>query len=141
MGKICQYEGCNIDISWRAKNAKYCTIHAKAGYRQHRKEYMKKYNKLPEVKQRKREFDQRRREQQREQKPRPEEREKAKEYMKKYNQLPEVKQRRRERNKLGNTEIIIHICKEHGISDEIATAIALDGKVLDRKMREGGMLI
>ena len=73
---------------------------------------------------------------------RPEVKQRQRENMKEYFQRPEVKARDKKRLvKVGNTENIKQICKDHDISDEIATAIALDGKVLDQKMRERGMLL
>lgn len=76
------------------------------------------------------------------------------EYMQEYQRRPDVKAKQREYyqrhadelnakqrvNKVGNVANIRKLCLEHNLSKEIATAIAMDGKTLDEKMKERSIL-
>ena len=133
--KICKTKGCNNDISNRWKSAQYCIKCAKQRsreyhrgfYRAHRKkilaerkndEYRKNYNNRireryaadPEFRKYKMEMNRR--------------------YRKKIKGM----------NKLGDKKTIKKICKDFGIGDDVADAIALDGDVLDNMMRKRGLL-
>ena len=63
-----------------------------------------------------------------------------KKYMREYYQrhADEIKAKRRLGK--GNPERLKEICLEYDFSDDIAEAIALDGIVLDKKMKEKGII-
>jgi len=107
-----------------------------------RKEYMKEYGQRPEVKAKHKEH-------MKEYYQRPEVKAKRREYMQRpevkakyreYYQRPEVKAKAKT-VKIGNFENIKRICIEHGFSEDVANAIAMDGEVLNKKMRERGILL
>lgn len=91
-----------------------------------KKKYMQEYRQrhADEIKAKKREYQQR-----------PEVKEKQRERMREYQQRPDVKERRKV-NKIDNVDNIRAICLEHGFSEEAADAIAIDGELLDKKLRE-----
>ena len=39
-------------------------------------------------------------------------------------------------HKIGNVDNIMAICLKHGFSEEVADAIAIDGKLLDKKLKK-----
>lgn len=70
--------------------------------------------------------------------------------MEKYRTDPEYRARRKEsmreyhkkayqKQKLGDYDKIKEICKQHGFSDDVCEAIALNGNVLDKKLAERGI--
>ena len=103
-------------------------------YRQRHAEELKakrrEYYQRPDVKAKQREYYQR-----------PDVKAKQREYQREYYQRPDVKARDKRRLcKVGNVENIKRICLEHGFSEDVAEAIALDGEVLDKKMKEKGVI-
>lgn len=63
----------------------------------------------------------------------------VKERRREYYQRPEVKERQKERqkmNKIGNVDNIRALCLKHGFSEEAADVIAVDGELLDKKLKE-----
>lgn len=74
-----------------------------------------------------------------------------KKYMREYRQRPDVKAKQREyyqrhadelraKRRIGNPDRIKAICLEHGFSPDVANAIAMDGIILDKKMKERGII-
>ena len=43
-------------------------------------------------------------------------------------------------DKIGNMDNIEKLCLEHGFSPDVAEAIAMDGVILDKKMKEKGII-
>ena len=97
---------------------------------------MREYRQRPDVKAKQREYRQRPdvKAKQREYYQRPDVKAKQREYR----QRPDVKAKQRVGK--GNPERLKELCLEYGFSDDIAEAIALDGIVLDKKMKEKGII-
>jgi len=89
------------------------------------KKYMREYYQRPDVKAKQREYYQRHADE-------------IKAKQREYRQRPDVKAKRRLGK--GNPERLKEICLEYDFSDDIAEAIALDGIVLDKKMKEKGII-
>jgi len=49
--------------------------------------------------------------------------------------------RRHQMNKIGNMDSIEKLCLDYGFSKEVATAIAMDGIILDEEMKKRNMLL
>ena len=56
------------------------------------------------------------------------------EYVKKYSKF------RNESKRIGNMDNIENLCLKHGFSEDVAEAIAMNGNILDKKMKERGIV-
>jgi len=50
------------------------------------------------------------------------------------NNIAKYREKCQQQRKLGRPEIIKELCKDYGLSDDVAEAIALDGVLLDKKL-------